>query len=225
MTMEKSAFGPDFFYEVEPIKLKDPLAITLGAAKPDEFFIYTYADAVKMAGHSCPVVSGAYKLTQIALGQLYGKTKSSVVSRGDETPIRGDIKVTFGGDLDFQVNGPISQVVSLITGAAGESGFHGLGGQRKFSRYNLLTFDSENEPEYAICSVVFERIDTGRKVEITYDNEMLKWDDRLNELMPLAVRGTANAEQLALFGQLWQERVRIVLQEPPEGMFTVKVLK
>jgi len=212
MTTEKSTFGPDFFYEVEPIKLKDGLAITLGAAKSDEFFIYTYADAVKMAGHSCPVVSGAYKLTQIALGQLYG----------DETPIRGDIKVTFRGDLDFQVNGPISQVVSLITGAAGESGFHGLGGQRKFSRYNLLTFDSENEPEYAVCSVVFERIDTGKKVEITYDNEMLKWDDRLNELMPLAVRGTANAEQLTLFGQLWQERVRIVLQQPPEGMFTVK---
>ncbi|HIE28588.1 TPA: hypothetical protein EYP66_15010 [Candidatus Poribacteria bacterium] len=215
MTMEKSTFGPDFFYGVEPIKLKDPLAITLGAAKPDEFFVYTYADAVKMAGHSCPVVAGAYKLTQIALGQLYG----------DETPIRGDIKVTFRSDLDFQVNGPISQVVSLITGAAGESGFHGIGGQRKFSRYNLLTFDGENEPEYAVCSVLFERIDTGEKVEITYDNEMLPWDDRLNELMPPAVRGTANAEQLALFGQLWQERVRIVLQQPPEGMFTVKVLK
>jgi len=212
MTMEKATFGPDFFYEVEPIKLKDPLAITLGAARKDEFFIYTYADAVKMAGHSCPVVSGAYKLTQIALKQLYG----------DETPIRGDIKVTFRGNLDFRVNGPISHVVLLITGAAGESGFHGLGGQRKFSRYNLLTFDSENEPEGAVCSVLFERIDTGKKVEVTYDNEMLPWDDRLDELMPSTVRGTANVEQLTLFGQLWQERVRVVLQEPPEGMFTVK---
>lgn len=49
---------PAFFDEVEPIVLYDPLAEFLGAATAGRVE-YTYLDAVKLAGHSCPTVAGA----------------------------------------------------------------------------------------------------------------------------------------------------------------------
>ena len=36
-----------FYDEVEPIKLKDPLAVFLGAINENEEFIFTYEDAVE----------------------------------------------------------------------------------------------------------------------------------------------------------------------------------
>lgn len=48
-----------FYDEVEPIKLKDPLAVFLGAIDKHEDFVFTYEETVKLAGHSCPAVSGS----------------------------------------------------------------------------------------------------------------------------------------------------------------------
>jgi hypothetical protein len=212
MAEGQTKFNKDFFDQVEPIKMKDPLAVALGAMDKDEPFIYRYEDAVKTAGHSCPAVSGAYRLTQTALKHLYG----------DEIPSRGDIKVTFRGGIEYKVNGPISQVVTLITGAAGESGFHGLGGGR-FNRNNLLTFDANSEaPAGAICSAVFERIDNGKSVEVSYNNSMLPGNPKMGELMPLAVSGTGTDEEINEFGVLWHDRVKMVLLGDYEGMFVVK---
>lgn len=212
MAEGQTKFNKDFFDQVEPIKMKDPLAVALGAMDKDEPFIYRYEDAVKTAGHSCPAVSGAYRLTQTALKHLYG----------DEIPSRGDIKVTFRGGIEYKVNGPISQVVTLITGAAGESGFHGLGGGR-FNRNNLLTFDANSEaPAGAICSAVFERIDNGKSVEVSYNNSMLSGNPKMGELMPLAVSGTGTDEEIKEFGILWHDRVKMVLLGDYEGMFVVQ---
>ena len=97
----QTKYSKDFYDSAEPIKIKDPLAVVLGAVDKGEVFIFTYADAVKFAGHSCPAVAGAYKSTQLALKALYG----------DEAPVRGNIKVTFKGSVEYKVNGPISQVV------------------------------------------------------------------------------------------------------------------
>lgn len=71
-----------FYDDVEPIKLREPLAEFLGAIEAGEEFIFIYADAVKLAGHSCPDVSGAYKITQKALEALYA----------NDTPVRGEIR-------------------------------------------------------------------------------------------------------------------------------------
>jgi len=210
--MEQTKFNKAFFNNVEPIKIKDPLAILLGAMDNDEVFVFTYTDAIKIAGHSCPAVSGAYKLTQLALKSLYG----------DETPVRGEIKNTFKGSIEFKVNGPISQVVTLITGAAAENGFKGLGGG-KFNRYNLLSFDEAEEAEKnSVCTVLFERMDNNKKIEITYSNHMLPMNPKMGELMPLAVTGKASDDELKEFGELWHERIKTVLLNPPEGMFVIK---
>ncbi len=213
--MEQTKFNKSFFDKVEPIRMKDPLAVALGAMDKNEAFVFTYTDAIKLAGHSCPAVSGAYKLTQLALKSLYGS----------ETPVRGQVRVTFKGGVGDKVNGPISQVVMLITGASGESGFKGLGGGR-YNRHNLLSFDKSQEADDdAVCTVIFERMDTGKKIEISYSNYMLPANPKMGELMPLAVTGKGSDAEINEFGELWHERIKAVLMNPPQGMFEIKEVK
>ena len=40
--------------------------------------------------------------------------------------------------------------------------------------------------------------------------------------MPLAVSGTGSDEEIKEFGNLWHERVKMVLMDDVEGMFVVK---
>jgi hypothetical protein len=175
----QSTFSQGFFRGVEPIMMEDKLAANLGAVDKGSVFIYNYEDAVKLAGHSCLAVSGAYRLTQIALKRLYG----------EETPVRGEIEVTFGGDVEYKINGPISQVVTLITGAAGENGFKGFGG-KKFRRYNLLRFDKNSPPPAGVvCSVILKRVDTGRSINITYAKNMLPSLPDMQEMVKIVLLG------------------------------------
>ena len=198
---------------IESIKMKDPLAVVLGAIGKEDVFVYTYADAVKLAGHSCPAVAGAYKSTQMALKALYG----------DEIPVRGNIKVTFKGGVDYKVNGPISQVVTLITGASAENGFKGLGPAGKYGRHNLMAFDNELKPDSkAVCSIVFQRVDNGKQIEVTYSVEPAPTSERLDKLMPLVISGKASEEESKEFGNLWQERVKTILTNPSDGTFVLK---
>ena len=106
MSEGQSKWGQDFFDMVDPLRLKDPLAYILGSMEEGELFVFKYADAVKLAGHSCPAISGAYKITARALSALYG----------NEIPVRGDIRVAVMGKATDLAYGPMSQVISLITG-------------------------------------------------------------------------------------------------------------
>ena len=73
---------PGFFDDIEIIVLKDELTKFLGVNK-DGMIEITYLDIVKMAGHSCPTVGGAYLMALKGLKALYP----------DEIPQRGEIKV------------------------------------------------------------------------------------------------------------------------------------
>ena len=198
-----------FYDEVEPIKLKDPLAVFLGAIDENEEFVFTYEDAVKLAGHSCPAVSGAYKVTEKALKALYGS----------EIPMRGGISVKILGSMDNGANGPISQVISLITGAAPETGFAGLG--NSFVRKNKLIFDEKDEEANAF---VFTRDDNGKSVKVTYHPENVPADQDMHELFTKSIVGTANEKQKEKFKEMWQKRVRCVLFEEVKGLFSVEKL-
>lgn len=198
-----------FYDEVEPIKLKDPLAVFLGAIEENEEFVFTYEDAVKLAGHSCPAVSGAYKVTQKALAALYG----------NETPQRGGISVKVLGSIDNGANGPISQVISLITGAATQTGFAGLG--NSFVRKNKLIFDEQNEEANAF---VFTRDDNGKSVKVTYHPENIPGDEDMHNLFTKCIVGTANDKQKEKFKEMWQKRVKCVLFEEAKGLFEVEKL-
>lgn len=195
-----------FYDEVEPIRLKDPLAVFLGAIDETEDFIFTYSDAIKLAGHSCPAVSGAYKITEKALKALYK----------NETPVRGGISVRVLGAVDNGANGPISQVISLITGAAPQTGFAGLG--QKFVRKNKLVFDEENEEPNTF---VFTRDDDNRSVKVTYHPENIPHREEMSNLFTKCIVGTANGKQQERFKALWQERVKAVLLEEVKGLFVI----
>ena len=80
---------PAYYDAVPSIVMVDPLAQILGSAE-DGLLEYRYIDAVKLTGHSCPTVAGAWLMTRAALAQLYP----------GGTPRRGDIRVELRQPLD-----------------------------------------------------------------------------------------------------------------------------
>lgn len=195
---------PDFFNEVTSITMCDPLAGILGATEGG-MIEYTYADVVKLAGHSCPTVAGAYLMVQKGLKELYG----------EETPVRGEIKVLMNGKLGDGVVGIIANVASMITGATDIGGFHGLGG--KFDRRQLLFYEIAMEGEMAL-----ERVDTLARVILTYNPSFILSAPQMNALLPLIVSGRADDDARVLFGILWQDRVQRILIENKDDPRLVK---
>lgn len=207
MCMNETKWKQLFYEDVEPIRLRDKLAELLGAIEEGEEFIFTYGDVIKLAGHSCPAVSGAYKITQKALKALYG----------NEVPKRGEISVRVLGSVENGANGPISQVISLITGAAPQTGFAGLSGE--FIRKDKLTFDEKNEEPNTF---LFTRDDTGKSVKVKYHPEQVPQKAEMSELFIKCISGTANQKQKERFKELWQEKVKAVLFEEVKDLFTVE---
>lgn len=184
---------PDFFKAVPPIIMRDPLAQILGAADGG-ILSYTYEDIVKLAGHSCPTVAGAYLMIRKGLAALYG----------DDTPVRGEIKVSMRGKLGEGTVGVVANVASMITGATDIGGFHGLAG--KFDRRGLLSYEAEIEGDIAL-----QRVDTGVRAVLVYNPSFVPADPQMGELLPLIVSGRGDESARELFGILWQERVRRIL--------------
>lgn len=184
---------PAFFDAVARITLYDPLAEFLGTAGSGRIE-YGYLDAVKLAGHSCPTVAGAYLMTRQALGRLYP----------DSLPQRGGIRVEFGTAQGDGVTGVIAAVTGLLTGAAGEGGFKGLAG--RFSRRNLLAFAAGDPAE-----IRFSRFDTGARVAVAYHPEAVPAPPELQALMQKMLAGAASDAERTEFGRLWQMRVKRIL--------------
>lgn len=184
---------PAFFDQAPAITVYDGLAKFLGAST-DGMITYRYIDAVKLAGHSCPTVAGAYLMTRRALDMLYP----------DQTPERGAVQVRFSAPADEGVTGVIGSVVSLITGAAGLGGFKGIG--RNFRRQNLMYFSCAIEDE-----VSFERIDTGVTVQLAMHMNRVEADPRTGALLKNILTGVAAPHETSEFAALWQERVKRIL--------------
>ena len=184
---------PAFFDQAPTVTVYDGLAEFLGASS-DGMITYRYIDAVRLAGHSCPTVAGAYLMTRKALDMLYP----------GQTPERGAVQVRFSTSLDEGVTGVIGSVVSLITGAAGLGGFKGVG--RNFRRQNLMYFACAIENE-----VRFERIDNGASVELAMHMNRVEADPRSSALLKQILAGIAAPQETREFATLWQERVRRIL--------------
>lgn len=196
---------PAFFAKVKPIVVYDPLAEFLGAANAGTIE-YTYLDAVKLAGHSCPTVAGAYLMTLRALAALYPGT----------TPERGAVRVRLRGELESGVTGVIANVVGLITGATQKNGFKGIAG--RFDRRNLLFFDTSIDAD-----LHFERIDSGAAVTAAYRADLVPGSARLQALAgKLGSLGLTAAEQRD-FGVEWQARVERILVDEADNPALVVV--
>ncbi len=195
----------DFIKEVRPIRFKEPLAETLGAFKDEDAVLeYTFADAVKMAGHACPTVAGAYLTCQKALEALYA----------DELPVRGEISVTVYGEPDEGTYGVMGQVFSFLTGAAPASGFRGLG--HKFRRKDLLTFSPEKIDAQAM-SFEFKRLDNAKTVIVKFYPQQIPFPadkaQRMTELMEKVIWEAARGDEKREFQELWMGKVKDMLLE------------
>lgn len=184
---------PDFFRDVPRLTVRDPLAGFLGAAD-DGVLEYGYEDAVKLAGHSCPTVASAYRLTALALGALYP----------GELPERGGVRVAFRNRLEDGVTGVIASVVTLLSGAAQEGGFKGIGGRHV--RRGLQQFEAELP-----LSLRFTRVDTGAAVDAEADLSNVPADPDMSPLLARCVAGAADVDEQRRFADLWQDRVRRIL--------------
>lgn len=185
---------PEFYSQVPRLLLRDPLAEFLGALD-DGLVKFSYVEAVKVAGHSCPTVASAYLMTARALAGLYG----------NEMPERGGVRVSFAADQEQGVTGVIALVVATLTGAAGPGGFKGIGG--RFDRRDLLRF---GVPELG-AQARFERMEGGGALDATLHLDRVPADPELPPLLQKYAAGRATPEEVKRFRALWQGRVKAIL--------------
>lgn len=199
---------PAFFAKVPTVTLHDPLAAFLGASRNGSI-TYCYADAVKLAGHSCPTVAGAYLMVRNGLTYLYG----------DDLPERGGIEVYLRDGRDQGTTGVIASIATLLTGAAPETGFGGIGAYHRFARRDLLQFGTPIDGVLAL-----RRIDNSRGVVLDVDTNYVRPHPEMGILLPKAIAGQANAVEQARFAALWQDRVERMLLEHADDPQLVRLV-
>ncbi len=199
---------PDFYSQAPIVKTFDPLARLLGAADGG-LLDYSYADAVRLAGHSCPTVAGAFLMGRAALQALYP----------DGPAERGMIEVLMPAPADHGTTGVVAQVLTLLTGAAAENGFQGLGG--RYARNGLLRFAGHPESS----AIGFRRLDTDERVSVEHDTAPVPGDPRMRELLPAVVQDSASAEQKQEFATVWQDRVRRMLLDFADDVRVIKLTR
>lgn len=184
-------------YDVEPIRIRDPVAETLTVLDPGDPFVVSYRDVVRDAGHSCPTAAGAFRSTQVALDALYP----------DALPVRSEIEVRAGGPKDDTTYGVMARLVSSITGAAEADGFGGLAGGHG-GRDDLLSYGAFGTEGVQFA---FRRVDTDDAVVVTYHVTDVPKLGPEGQLLPKLVDGTASEDEREAFGRAWHRRVQTVL--------------
>ena len=205
---------PEFFEHAPMVRVHDPLAQLLGSAT-DGIMDYHYADVVRLASHSCPTVAGAFLTARAALTALYP----------DSLPERGGIAVQMPSPENEGTTGVVAQVLTLITGAAAQGGFKGIGGNR-YSRNGLLSFAEQagENSGFHGGTIGFERLDTGAAVMVTFDANIIPADPSQRERMQAVIQNRETPEQQVEFARLWQERVRCMLLEHADDPEMIKVV-
>lgn len=189
---------PAYYGDIDPIRMQDNLAKTLGAS--DGYYEYHFIDAAKTAGHVCPAVAGAWMESVIGLKALYG----------EQTPIRGRIHVTMKGSQDDGFTGAMANVISLITGVTDQQGFGGIFGVPEYNRQNLLAFknDKSEGPMYTIFTKLDESQQPEACVKVMYNPGAVLFKEAIRPLMKKVKMGTASDAEKIEFASLWQERVQ-----------------
>lgn len=197
----------DFFSKAPTVTVHDPLARFLGASASG-VMTYCYTDAVKLAGHSCPTVAGAYLMIRKGLAWLYG----------DALPERGGIEVHMRDPRDEGTTGVVAAIATLLTGAAPETGFGGIGTDRRFARRDLLQFDTPIPGPMAL-----RRRDIGKGVVLDLDASRVPPDPAMRALLQKVTAGSTDKEEQDRFAVLWQERVARMLLDHANDLELVRM--
>lgn len=194
---------PDFFALAPTITVLDRLAAFLGAPSHGRI-TYSYADAVRLAGHSCPTVAGAWLMSLRALTALWPEAM----------PERGAVRLLLPEDQEEGVTGVVAAVAGLVTGAAGPGGFKGIGG--RFVRAHLMDF-AQPIP----ATLGFRRTDTGAGVLAAYNPALVPPDEAMRPALQRILSGLETPEDSTTFARTWQDRVRRILVDHAEEVVTL----
>ena len=213
----EESWTQDHIAQVPPLMMKDPFLELLGQAnKPVPYY---YAEAVKLSGHSCGAVTGAWTITRKALEELYP----------NETPVRGQIKIVAPGAKDEWFVGVFGEVMTYITGAAPESGFPGAEFGNDYNRRNLMIYQKEpsgTPPPKMVW--IFERIDTGAKVSVQFDVSKVKppATPDFTAMTTKVAKGEASPTETKNWIKYWNDRAVYVLEnaDTVPDFFIVKKL-
>ena len=210
----------DYIREVPPIMMIDPYFQIFGQSQVA--VPYTYENAVKLAGHSCGAVTGAWTITRKALEVLYPN---------GEIPVRGQIAVEAPGAEDEWFVGVFGEVITYITGAAPKTGFIGAEfGQTDnvFVRQNKMVYP--DEPTGTLppkMEWIFTRLDTGAKVGVNFNLAVILpiATPERQEMGKIMAAGEANPQEAADYYEYWNARAKFVLDNADtlDGFFTVTV--
>ncbi len=212
----------EYIDQVPPIMMRDPYLEMFG--QTDGPIPYTYAEAVKLSGHSCGATSGAFIITRKALEALYPD---------GEVPVRGQILVEAPGAEDEWFIGVFGEIITYLTGAAPKTGFIGA----EFGKANDV-FVRQNKMTYAEEAVgtappllqwIFTRVDTGERVSVNFNLMMVQpptGEERVAMGKKMAT-GQATDEEAADYIKYWNDRVLFIFENADtlEGLFTVTVLE
>ncbi len=208
----------DYIREVPPIMMKEPYFEIFGQRQDP--LPYTYEEAVKLAGHSCGAITGAWTITKKALEILYPN---------GEVPVRGMIAVEAPGAEDEWFVGVFGDVIMYITGAAPETGFIGSEfgkANNVFVRQDKMVYSKEPTKQLPPAREwIFTRLDTGKKVGVKFNLVIITpiptpAKSALGKKMAL---GEATPEEEIEYYKYWNDRATFVLdkQDMP-GFFIVK---
>ena len=197
---------PDFYEQAPVVRTHDSFAAMLGAAR-DGLLDYHYLDVVRLAGHSCPTVAGAFLIGRAALAALYP----------DGPAERGNIAVHMPAPEDEGVTGVMAQVLTLLTGAAAGNGFQGMRG--RYRRKGLLSFAEQREGE----AIIFKRLDNDVSVAVTLDVSLIPADPAQGERLMAILQDCADDSQQIAFADAWQDRVRRLLLEFADDPRVIRV--
>ncbi len=183
---------PDYFDDFEVIALKDEPSKFLGVNRDGKIEI-SYLDIVKMAGHSCPTVGGAYLMALKGLKALYP----------EGLPERGEIKVELRKSPTEDNTGVDGSVFANITGATTDYGFGGLVAG-KFSRRNLMFYNAPIDTD-----VRFTRLDTKKQIGVNYYPGKVV---NPGALLMSAIGPNATAEDIKAFPDRFQSMVKTLFE-------------
>ncbi len=135
----------------------------------------------------------------------------------DRLPQRGGVKVEFRDEARVGSTGVVANVVQMLTGAAGSTGFKGIGG--RFGRAGLIRFKPDLPRQLRST-----RLENEEAVDAEADLSFLPHGEAMEGLIQRCVRKTADEEDIARLGRMWQERVRCLLIDCANdpGVFTVR---
>jgi len=208
----------NYIKQIPPIMMYEPYYKIFGqGVKPVP---YTYEEAIKMCGHSCSAVAGAWTIVRKGLDALYP---------GGEIPVRGNIVIYVPGAKEQWHLGVFAEIMMYVTGAAPETGFIGSEFGREndlFVRRHKIIFTKNATPTKKWDMVwIFERIDTKKRVGVKFDVRKVKppvTKARI-ALGAKVAKGDATPAEAIEFIKYWNARVKFIFANADTipGFFTV----